>query len=84
MRAISPSREFRDNWNPLLPSPVSGFVEHLRAANEAGRGKPLPNDADEDAPYFTTEARDKFMSAFEAGNESIRLRFRPDLKRLCG
>lgn len=63
-------------------SPVSGFVEHLRAANEAGRGKPLPNDADEDAPYFTAEARDKFMSGFEAKNESIRVRFRPDLKRL--
>lgn len=63
-------------------SPVSGFVERLRAANEAPHERPLPNDADEDVPYFTTEARDQFMGAFETGNESIRARFRPDLKRL--
>ncbi|MEX1115791.1 MAG: hypothetical protein WEB53_11115 [Akkermansiaceae bacterium] len=63
-------------------SPVSGFVERLRAANVAGQERPVPNDTDEDKPYFTAEACAKFMNAFEAGNESIRARFRPDLVRL--
>lgn len=60
----------------------SGYVERLRTANAAEAERPVPEDADGDAPYFTPEARARFMSTFEAGNEMIRARFRPDLNRL--
>lgn len=61
---------------------ASGFIERIRAANAMGSPRPLPTDSDQDAPYFTSEARQQFMAAFEADNERIRARFRPDLKRL--
>lgn len=63
-------------------SPVSDYVERVRAANAAGHIRPLPAETDGDTPYFTPESRDRFMSAYNAANESIRVRFRPDLKRL--
>jgi hypothetical protein len=65
--------------NRSLPS---GFIERIRKANAAGLPRPLPADSDEDAPYFTDEQSRNFMAAFEAGNEQICARFRPDLKRL--
>ena len=63
-------------------SPGSGYVERLRSANVTGVERPVPEDADGDEPYFTPDACAKFMDTFEAGNESIRARFRPDLVRL--
>jgi len=63
-------------------SPNSDTVERIRAANKMKLPKPPPLPTDQDAPYFTPQARDKFMAAFEAGNEAIRARFRPDLARL--
>ena len=61
---------------------VSGYIERIREANAVGAPYPLPSISDEDFPYFTDEDRLKFMAAFEADNERIRARFRPDLERL--
>lgn len=61
---------------------TSGHIERIRKANAAGAPCPLPSIPDEDFPYFTDEDRLNFMAAFEADNEQIRARFRPDLKRL--
>ena len=61
---------------------TSGYIERIREANAAGAPCPLPSISDEDVPYFTDEDRLGFMAAFEADNEQIRARFRPDMKRL--
>jgi hypothetical protein len=63
-------------------SQSSGFIERIRSANQAGLPKPQPDPRDRDEPFFTPEARLAFMKSFEADNETIRARFRPDLKCL--
>jgi hypothetical protein len=63
-------------------SPVSGYVERLRVANEAGIARPSPAENDADAPYFTPSDRERFLKTYEVANEGIRARFRPDLARL--
>lgn len=65
-------------------SQASGYIERIRAANRANLPKPQPAPEDGDAPFFTPEARRKFMNNFEAANEVIRRKFRPDLERLFG
>jgi hypothetical protein len=69
----------RGNHNPGLPS---GYIERIRAANAEGSPRPSPADSDEDSPYFTAEQSAVFMEKYEADNERIRARFRPDLTRL--
>lgn len=60
----------------------SGYIERVRAANEAKADRPAPDPADTNQPYFTDEARSAFMASYEEANEAIRARFRPDLKQL--
>lgn len=63
-------------------SPASGYIERLRAANEAKKEKPLPDPADGNVPFFTEDARRAFLATYHAANETIRKRFRPDLPGL--
>ena len=63
-------------------SPVSDHVERIRRANAAQLERPLPQPADEEHHYFSDVDRSKFLAQFEAGNDSIRRRFRPDLTHL--
>ncbi len=63
-------------------SPCSGYIERQRAANEAKIPRPASDPSDTNDPYFTEESRKRFMEPYDSANESIRARFRPDLKRL--
>lgn len=67
--------------NRSLPS---AYIKRIREANAAGAPQSLPSDSDEDLGYVTDETRLAFMASFEADNEQIRLRFRPDFKKLFG
>ncbi len=77
-------------WLTLLPfsgctqnrSLMSGYVERLRVANETSLKRPSPVETDTDIPYFTPSDRERFLKSYEAMNEGIRARFRPDLSRL--
>lgn len=63
-------------------SPASGYIERLRAANQAGLEGPALSENDSDAPYLTPTEREHFMKTYQQPNESIRTRFRSDLKQL--
>ncbi|MES2944084.1 MAG: hypothetical protein V4772_14545, partial [Pseudomonadota bacterium] len=63
-------------------SQTSGYIERVRLANVAGLPRPEPDPADTDQPFFEPEARRAFMQSYEDINETIRAKYRPDLKRL--